>query len=256
MFRRDFWVGLVLWLALSASACGIASAVLPSNVTMAEQYGTHIVQRGETASQIAARYGMTIEQLIALNRDVYPSLAHDPSSLKVGWRLRVVLTNRSAPQETLGQGDFDAERVAQEVMDGINTARAQRGIGLLRRDMTLTRIAQDRSTDMIVRAYFSHYDPETGQEPFLRYLQAAKFSYRYAGENIYEVKNDAEWVPPWLTVAARYPPSELASEFVRGWLNSPQHRANIYNSNYRRTGVAVALSVNGRRVVATQVFAD
>ena len=90
----------------------------------------------------------------------------------------------------------------------------------------------------------------------MRYLQAAKFFYRYAGENIAEIKNDAGWVPPWLTVASRYTPNELANEFVRGWLNSPEHRANIYSANYHRAGVALAITSDGRRIVATQVFSD
>jgi uncharacterized protein YkwD len=109
---------------------------------------------------------------------------------------------------------------------------------------------------MIVRNYFSHDDPGTGQEPLLRYLQAAKFAYRYAGENIAEIKNDAGWVPAWLTIAARYSTNDLADEFVKGWLNSPEHLANIFSANYRRTGVALAVSGDGRRIVATQAFAD
>ncbi len=109
---------------------------------------------------------------------------------------------------------------------------------------------------MIARNYFSHYDPETSQEPFLRYLQATNFKYRFAGENIAEIKNDAGVVPPWLRVAVRYSPPELAAEFVAGWLKSPDHRANIFNTNYRRTGVALAVSADGRRIVATQTFAD
>jgi uncharacterized protein YkwD len=127
---------------------------------------------------------------------------------------------------------------------------------LLRLDAGLTRIANDRSADMIAREYFSHYDPQTGQEPLLRYLQANKFAYRYAGENIAEIKNDAGWVPPWLTVAARYSSTDLAAQFVTGWLNSPEHRANILNPNYHRTGVALGVTTDGRRIVASQAFSD
>lgn len=251
-------IGLLLCLIslFTLSACGIAQSILPSQTTTTDEYATHIVQTGETASQIAARYGMTIEQLIALNSETYPTLARDPSSLQPGWRLRVSLTGNRAAQRMLTDGKLDPDQVAQEVIELINTKRAQRGIGLLRHDVTLTRIAQDRSNDMIAREYFSHYDPATGQEPLLRYLQAAKFSYRYAGENIYEIRNDASWVPSWLTVAARYTPSELANNLVEGWLNSPEHRANIFRAHYRRTGVALAIRADARRVVATQVFAD
>lgn len=247
---------LCLLLMVLSSGCSVAPAAgLFYTPTPTIEYAVYVVQPGDTLSYIALRYGMTIEQLIALNSDAYPSLARDPSSLRAGWRLRVTVATQSAAETSVAPR-FDANVVAQEIIEQVNTARAQRGLVLLRHDVTLTRIASNRSEDMIARAYFSHYDPATGQEPLLRYLQATQFVYRYAGENIAEIKNDAGWVPPWLTVAARYNASELASEFVKGWLNSPEHRANIFNIHYRRTGVALAIEPQGRRIVATQVFAD
>jgi uncharacterized protein YkwD len=252
---RRIWL-LCLWLALWSSACTVVPAVwLGSTPTPTIEYAIYVVQPGDTLSAIALRYGMTIEQLIALNSDTYPSLARDPSSLRAGWRLRVTAATSGTASASVTP-HFDVAAVPQEIIEQVNTARAQRGLLLLRADVTLTRIARDRSEDMIARNYFSHYDPATGQEPLLRYLQAAKFAYRYAGENIAEIKNDAGWVPPWLTVAARYSTYELANEFVKGWLNSAEHRANIFNTHYRRTGVALAISPDGRRIVATQVFAD
>jgi uncharacterized protein YkwD len=252
MLRR---IVLYLLLVLTTNACTVA-AWLSGTPTPTIEYALYVVQPGDTLSEIALRYGMTIEQLIALNSDAYPALARDPSSLQAGWSLRVTIATAYHTTGTRVAPHFDHQAVAQEVIERINTTRAQRGLGLLRSDATLTRIASHRSADMIARNYFSHYDPATGQEPLLRYLQATRFTYRYAGENIAEIKNDAGWVPPWLTVAARYSTSELANEFVKGWLNSPQHRANIFNSHYRRTGVALATSPDGRRIVATQVFAD
>jgi uncharacterized protein YkwD len=257
VLRRFGFFSILGLCALALSACSVAQAVLPVSATApANAYAPYTVQPNDTVSQIAARYGMTIEQLIALNSDAYPSLARDPSSLRPGWRLRVVLAGASEAPGTPVDARADLNVVALEVVDGINAARAQRGLLLLRTDLTLTRIARDRSEDMIARNYFSHNDPATWQEPLLRYLQATKFTYRYAGENIAEIKNDAGWVPLWLTVASRYSATDLASEFVKGWLNSPDHRANIYNPNYRRTGVALAISGDGRRIVATQAFAD
>jgi len=234
-------------------ACGTTQTYLPSTTTKNDEFFLYTVQKGETVNQIATRYRITIEQLIALNSDTYPSLARDPSTLKPGWQLRLP---KSAGQVTSDAPPVDVKETAKQIMLEVNTARAQKGYTLLRSDVALTHIANERSTDMITRDYFSHYDPQTGQEPLLRYLQATRFSYHFAGENIAEIKNDAGWVPPWLTVAARYSVSDLASEFVKGWLNSPEHRANIFNTNYKRTGVALAVSSDGRRIVATQVFSD
>jgi uncharacterized protein YkwD len=90
----------------------------------------------------------------------------------------------------------------------------------------------------------------------LRYLQANKFEYEFVGENIAEIRNDANWIPGALTIAARYSTSDLAQKFVEDWLNSPTHRENIFQPRFRRTGVGLAVSGDGRRIVATQVFAD
>ncbi|MEW5720558.1 MAG: CAP domain-containing protein [Chloroflexota bacterium] len=259
MFRR---IGLSLLFILSACAlasCNVVQSFLPSRTSeQPDPYVTYVVKPGDTTSQIALRYHITIEQLIALNAEQYPTLARDPSSLKPGWRLRVpgLWSSEAARAPTSAEPQADLNAASKLVIEEINNARAQSGLQLLKSDLALTRIANDRSADMIARNYFSHYDPQTAQEPLLRYLQAAKFAYRYAGENIAEIKNDAGWVPVWLTIAARYTTRDLASEFVKGWLNSPEHRANIYGANYRRTGVALAVSGDGRRIVATQTFAD
>jgi uncharacterized protein YkwD len=256
--RIGLWL-LFLLCAFSLGACNIAQSFLPSGASaQGNEHTTYLVQRGDTASQIAARYHITIEQLIALNAETYPTLARDPSSLQPGWRLRVPepWSTVSAQPTAAAVLRADFTVTTKLVIEEINKERAQRGLLLLKSDVALTRLANDRSTDMIARNYFNHYDPDTGQEPLLRYLQAARISYRYAGENIAEIKNDAGWVPSWLTIAARYNADELAAEFVKGWLNSLEHRANILSVNYRRTGVALAVSGDGRRIVATQAFAD
>jgi len=237
-------------------ACDVVQAVSPTPTPTLSEYTTYTVQPGDTLGQVATRYHVTIERLIALNTDRYPTLARDPSILQAGWTLRVPTRGVAARPTEAAAPQADLSQVARQIIVDVNAARAQRGLSLLRADATLTRIAGDRSADMIARDYFSHYDPQTGQEPLLRYLQANSFSYRYAGENIAEIKNDAGWVPPWLAVAARYSTTDLVNEFVKGWLNSPEHRANIHDARYRRTGVALAVSQDGRRIVASQVFAD
>lgn len=258
---RQTELSVLVVLLISLSACSLAQKVIPSATpTIAEtEYAIYTVQPSDTLSQIATNFHVTIEQIIALNVDHYPSLARDPSSLRVGWQLRVPKSITSAQAKGTAGADLpraDLNQAAMLIVEGINAVRAQYGLVLFRTDLVLTRISNDRSADMISREYFSHYDPQTGQEPLLRNLQATKFAYQYAGENIAEIKNDAGWVPPLLTVASRYSATDLANEFVKGWVNSPEHRANILNSHYRRTGVALAVSRDGRRIVATQVFSD
>ncbi len=260
VFRRSLFSIVIVLSLLLLSGCKLAETLAPvSAPTVPPQYGLYTVQPGDTLSRIALRYHLTLDQLIGLNQDQYPSLARDPSSLRSGWRLRVPISATNAVATATpdnGVPHADLNQAAQTIIEGVNSARAQEHLVLLRPDVVLTRIANDRSMDMIARNYFSHYNPQTGQEALLREIQANNYAYQYAGENIAEIKNDAGWVPSLLTVAARYSASDLSNEFVTGWLNSPEHRANILNSHYRRTGVALAVSQDGRRIVATQIFSD
>ena len=245
-------------------ACNLGEALLlaPSQVPALRTPTNYTVKAGDTLGKLARDYGITIEQLTALNQVQHPELLRDPSLLKPGMVLsvpdrasslatRAALTAEAAPQAIV------LREAAKEIVAKINESRAGKsGVGLLREEPRLTAIAAWRSTDMIDRGYFEHKDPANGQEPFLRYLQADNYPYQYAGENIAEFKNDMGWVPSPLTVATRYTPSELASQFVTGWLNSQDHRLNIFNIRYTRTGVALSASRDGRRVLATQVFSD
>jgi uncharacterized protein YkwD len=262
---RNRFALLTLILSGMLLACNSSQALVfmytPTPIAAANDFAIYMVKAGDTFSGVAHQFNLTVEQLIALNVDRYPSLARDPSTLKVGWELRVPNPSQTAAPRASQTAEATSTHVdlaltARLLTEAINVARAGRNLVPLREDAALKNMSNDRSVDMVQREYFSHHDPQTGQEPFLRYLQASKYTYRLAGENIAELKNDAGWVPPLLTVAARYTPAELSDEFARGWLNSKEHRENIFNGAYRRTGVSLAVSRDGRRIVATQVFSD
>lgn len=254
----------VIVFASSLLACSLGEvlSLAPSQVSSPSAGSTYVVKTGDTVGKIAQDYFITVEQLTSLNQDHYPELLRDPSLIKPGMSLKVpnrkdsLATRTAQTAETVQRASILAE-AAKEIVSRINVARAGRpGLYLLRDEATLSAMAARRSADMIERNYFSHTDPANGQEPFLRYLRADKYSYLYAGENIAEIKNDVGWVPFPLTVATRYTPSDLADQFVTGWLNSQDHRANIFNLRFARTGVALNSSGDGRRIVATQVFSD
>lgn len=256
--RQIILVGLLASLFLSACSTVEAALGTPTPIPVGE-YIYYVAQPGDTIAQIAKQFRLTIEQLIALNNDRYPALARDPSLLQPGWQLKVPSKNASASVRATAeamQPPVDMTSATQRTIDEVNAARARQGLVPLKIDLVLMRIVRDRSTDMIARNYFSHLDPDTQQQPFLRYLQATNYSYRYAGENIAEIKNGVNWVPLPLSVAARLSPSDLATQLVADWMNSPEHRENIQNAHYRRTGFAIGVSRDGQRIVATQAFSD
>ncbi len=237
---------------------------------------TYKVENGDTLQAIALKNSTTVAAIVQLNKDRYPSLATNPKSLAPGWELELPGDNdvaieiesllmriaRNANPPTTPEPAVAAapnekiNQMVQRIFSGINQARLEKKLKPLALDPNLVSIAQIRSNDMITRNYFSHTDPKTGQVLFQNLLNDQHYTYLFAGENIAEIRNQGAFVPAGFTVYARYSAGDLADQFVTGWINSPDHYENIINPHFRRTGIAVGVSLDGTRVVATQVFSD
>jgi len=115
----------------------------------------------------------------------------------------------------------------------LNQARASRGIKPLVMDQKIRLEARSYSQEMFQHGYFSHIDPE-GNNPFQR-MTTAGIKYDVAGENL-----------------ALAPTLELA---FQGLMNSPPHRANILNPQFKKIGVGIE---NGGPygLMVTQDFTD
>lgn len=50
---------------------------------------TYIVQQADVLEEIAKDFNTTVEVLVSLNEDTYPSLRADPGEIEIGWVLRV-----------------------------------------------------------------------------------------------------------------------------------------------------------------------
>ena len=90
-------------------------------------------------------------------------------------------------------------------------------------DENVRKVARTKSTDMSKNNYFSHTSPTYGS-PF-DMLKTFGISYRSAGENIAQGYTTPEAV-------------------VKGWMNSPGHRANILNESYTKIGVGYEANGN------------
>lgn len=117
---------------------------------------------------------------------------------------------------TVQNGTIDPQ-AEQEMFTLVNTERAKAGLELLAFDNELRDVARAHSYDMFKRGYFSHYTPD-GLSPFDR-MNNADIEYIYAGENL-----------------ALAPSTPLA---MQGLMNSPGHRANILNPNFKKIGIGV-----------------
>ena len=108
----------------------------------------------------------------------------------------------------------------QEVFNLINQQRTKAGLSALKISQEVQKVARDKAQDMVNLGYFSHNSPTYGS-PF-DMLKSYKVSYKTAGENI--AGNSSN------------------QGAVNAWMNSEGHRANILNSSYNYTGIAVVKS--------------
>lgn len=108
----------------------------------------------------------------------------------------------------------------KEVLELINEQRKNNGLSELKIDDDLQNVARIKAQDMLDNNYFSHNSPTYGT-PF-EMMKSFGIKYKSAGENIAGNSNN--------------------KAAVTAWMNSEGHRANILNSNYEYTGVAVVTS--------------
>lgn len=105
------------------------------------------------------------------------------------------------------------------LLAGTNNQRAANGLGGLAYNATLGNAAQAKANDMAARNYWSHNTPD-GATPW-SFITNAGYAYTTAGENL----------------AYGFDSSDAT---ITGWMNSPEHKANILNSTYKEVGFGIA----------------
>lgn len=133
-------------------------------------------------------------------------------------------TERKAGDQSQGKGQTSAESTAAAaVLRLVNAERAKVGCSPVTADGALTALATAFSDDMADRGFFDHTDPD-GDTPWDR-AQAAGIG-NLGGENIARGQADAEAV-------------------MEAWMNSPGHKANILNCDFKTLGVGVHMGPGG-----------
>ncbi|MEV7420855.1 CAP domain-containing protein [Streptomyces sp. NPDC089919] len=105
----------------------------------------------------------------------------------------------------------------------VNQERARAGCTPVRQNPPLAALAGAYSKDMAVRGFFDHTDPD-GANPWDRASKAGING--LGGENIARGQADAQAV-------------------MSAWMNSPGHRANILNCDFRTLGVGAYFGAGG-----------
>ncbi|KIF05585.1 SCP-like extracellular, partial [Streptomyces sp. RSD-27] len=135
---------------------------------------------------------------------------------------KVAAAPRPAAPKPPAAGEANPSAEA-EVLALVNQERAQAGCVPVRANPPLAGLAAAFSKDMAARGFFDHTDPD-GNTPWQR-AQNAGIS-GLGGENIARGQGDAKTV-------------------MESWMNSPGHRANILNCEFRTLGVGVYFGAGG-----------
>jgi uncharacterized protein YkwD len=133
-------------------------------------------------------------------------------------------TATKAPQQPSAPAALSEESAAAaQVLKLVNEERAQVGCSPVAANSALTALAQNYSEDMAARGFFDHTDPD-GRTPWDRAEKAGISN--LGGENIARGQADAAAV-------------------MDAWMNSPGHRANILNCDFKTLGVGVEFGSGG-----------
>lgn len=118
------------------------------------------------------------------------------------------------------------------ILDLTNQVRMKENLPLFKPNPVLFRVARAHSANMATQGKMEHV--LDGKDPAQR-ATAAGYRFSHVGENI-----------AWSTAI-------MLEAIFKGWMESPPHRANIVNGNFREIGIGVMMNEKGE-VYYTQVF--
>lgn len=175
---------------------------------------TYTIQPGDSMWKIAVKHQVGISEIASLNPQI-----KNLALIYPGQKLSIPSTTSVNTQEN-------------EVVRLVNIERAKNGLQALKANWQVARVARYKSQDMANKGYFSHTSPTYGS-PF-KMMESFGVKFSAAGENI--------------AMGQRIP-----AEVMKGWMNSPGHRANILSAAYSQIGVGLAKNSSGS-LYWTQMF--
>ncbi|MEV7081296.1 CAP domain-containing protein [Streptomyces sp. NPDC093516] len=247
--------------AVALGTVAVATGAVPGleNYQLGGGSGTDNVQAGDTPTNLPAEQGGTSGSAESrddspTSRDAERSASPSPSASKSSAaptktpekadktpekapeKKKPAATPSEKPDDTPSRTATQAPRTpdasaalsgesaaAAQVLSLVNQERAKVGCSPVAANSALTDLAQSYSEDMAARGFFDHTDPD-GRTPWDRAEKAGISN--LGGENIARGQADAAAV-------------------MDAWMNSPGHRANILNCDFKTLGVGVELGSGG-----------
>ncbi len=158
---------------------------------------------------------------------------------RTGWILPVALALLSAGcpgPATILHTAREEPGLDQRVLRMANAHRQSAGLPPLARMSALDRIAEGHTRDMVRMGRIAHRGSDNG-------TLEQRFN-----------RSSVQWFEIGENVARNKGFDDPVAEAVRGWMNSPDHCANILNGRFTATGIAVITSNETGYSYFTQVF--
>jgi len=139
---------------------------------------------------------------------------------------------------------YDIPQVEARIHHLINEQREANGAQPLSIENRLQKLARAHTDDMVARDFYGHENPDGLTAPDRLERAHPELVVLTVAENINLIKPvDPESMSG----------DEMAERLVQSWILSEGHRHNLLEPEFTHTGIA--LSIDGERAIATQVFA-
>jgi len=152
--------------------------------------------------------------------------------------------------------DIDIAQLENKIHALINKERAKRGLSALLKDKGLHKVARKYCQDMVKRNFFSHNDPD-GRSFYDRYkAEGFECSIRIGNTTCMGAENIAQAVlysssfyKDGKTFYSWNTEDKIAEAVVKLWMSSKGHRANILTPYFKRQGIGVVFSDDGKAYI-------
>jgi hypothetical protein len=156
--------------------------------------------------------------LPTLDNSHRPQIFHEHSLLTILVLSQLLLLISFTFYSVLRETQFGNRILISDIISLTNKERIKRNLNPLTENQQLMDAAHVKGDDMISKRYFAHFSPN-GTTPW-NLLESKGYLFKTAGENL----------------AINFTNSK---DTVNAWMQSPKHRANILNTTYTDTGVAI-----------------
>jgi len=152
--------------------------------------------------------------------------------------------------------DIDARQLAKKIHNLVNKERTKKGLPALLWDESLHKVARKYSQDMVEKNFFSHNDPD-GRSFNDRYkAEGIKCRLRigdttcWGAENIAQANLFSSYYYKYGKTFFNWSTEDrIAESVLKLWMSSKGHKANILTPYFKRQGIGVVFSDDGKAYV-------